>query len=117
MESRQVTLLRKGYFLGRLDFKYTHPYSRLRETHILSELEKEQLAESVRLNVLVNASYLSTVPKAGADLQKQLQTHLELTLPYLTKSSKMADIPKTKEELSYWKEFLKNKSKDVKEKK
>jgi hypothetical protein len=115
LESRQVTLLKKGYTLGRLDFTYTQKFSKLRESYILGELEKETMAEVVRLRLLTDAAFLSGINKAADTVYKSIDYFIELTLPYMNKSNKISN-EITAEEKEKWKAVLKEKNKQLKEK-
>lgn len=86
MDSRQVTLLTRGYLRGWLNFKYEQPLSRLREQLILKEVERDLLREVFELKVGMEASLLSSVVgrnKKAMDIPYDgLSEYSQLTLPY-----------------------------------
>lgn len=111
MESRQVTLLTKGYLSGRLNFEYTNPLSHLRESFILSVIEKEHIAEILKLRLQGQAGYITVNPREGGKaVQAVLDDYIQLSLPYAGKPSKIdhyasgKESPKTPDE---WKQILK----------
>ena len=79
MAGRLVTLLRKGYYLGRLNFEYNNPYSRLRESIILNDIETDEIRKISELRLLADSSYLSGVPKAGEDIYLEPDQPREFT--------------------------------------
>lgn len=110
MESRQVTLLTKGYLSGRLTFNYPQPLSRLRESFILASIEKEETAEILRLRLIAQSGFISINPKEGGKAaQTVIDDYIQLSLPYAAKTSKLnhytngKESPKTPEE---WKKIL-----------
>ena len=86
MASRQVTLLTRGYLTGRLDFKYKTPLSRLRERHILNEIEKELFKEFLVLRAQVDATVLSSIAGRSKEAfeapYKSVDSYSEIVLPY-----------------------------------
>lgn len=114
MDSRPVTLLTRGYLLGWLDFKYKHPFSRLRERLILREVERDLLKDIIQLRVTTESSLLSSVVghnKKALDIPYDgLEQYTQLILPYEYKKSKMnvEDVMANKD---YWVNFLKEKQK------
>lgn len=121
MESRQVILLTRGYTLGWLDFDYKQPLSKLRESFLLREIEKDIYKDSVFLRSIVDAALLSStvgrskkaldIPYAG------LERYSEITLPYIVKKTKMEDNMETAAILAKkdeWKAILEERKKALK---
>lgn len=109
MESRQVTLLTKGYLAGWLDFDYKNPYSRLRESFILMQIEKDLMADALYLRTLVQSQYIPVNPKESIKaVKKVMDEHTRITLPYTFNQVKI-DNDKTPEE---WKALLSNLNKN-----
>lgn len=120
MESRRVTLLTEGYLLGWLNFKYPNNFSELREELIISQVEKRKVAELMGLRINAYASLISGVlrqnTKLADEINKELASYSELTLPYLPKKdninkSSLPKIPTTPEEIAAWKNLLKERNK------
>lgn len=64
MESRRITLLRRGYYSGRLDFVNRTSLSALREQHILYTIEEEQIIEIAKVRALMDAAIAAGINKA-----------------------------------------------------
>lgn len=118
MESRQVTLLTRGYLLGWLTFDYHHPLSKLREKFILREVEKDLYKEIVALRGQVDASLLGTIAarnKQAFDVPyAAIQSYSELALPYIYKKDKIEEVVST-DNADYWTTFLEEKQKQLDE--
>ena len=112
MESRPATLLRLGYNSGRLSFKYPTILSRLREQHILADIEKEVLLGIIKLKAQLEASLLSNIVgrnKAAFDIPfDTLEDYSEIALPYLAKKDKIKakQLPGI-DDLEFWSKFHK----------
>lgn len=124
MESRRVTLLTEGYLLGWLNFEYPNIYSELRENIIISQIEKKKISELMNLRINAHASLLSGVlannVKLAQEIDKEISSYSELTLPYLPKKdtidkSKLPKLPTTPEEIAYWKNLLAERRKQTEE--
>ena len=107
MESRQVILLTKGYLAGWLDFKYKNRFSYLRESFILTQIEKDLVSEILHLRAIAQSQYISINPKEGGKhTQKVIDEYSRITLPYAFNQGKIKNDPqKTAEE---WKALLDN---------
>jgi hypothetical protein len=118
--SRTVTLLRRGYFTGRLNFEYKQPLSRLRENYILEEIEQDLLLDILRLRSHFEGGiygYAAASNKQALDIPyKTLKTYSELTLPYLVTKDKMVKSASLGD-TEYWRNFLVARQKEEKIKK
>lgn len=126
MESRRVTLLTEGYLLGWLNFKYPNPSSELRENIILSQIENKKVAEIMQLRITAHASLISGVlvnnPKIAKNIDDEISSYSELTLPYLPKrdnisKAKLPKLPTTPEEIASWKALLAKRNAESKKEK
>jgi len=120
LASRQVILLTKGYQLGRLDFKYKNPLSRLRETYLLREIEREEQIEILRIKTLVDAAMVggmnNRTKKLVAMPYDSLEEYAGLTLPYMYKKAKIDNTAiDTPEQIAYWKNILKEQKREFDE--
>ena len=104
--------------LGRLNFEYQHPYSRIRENYILSDIEREITKELLAVRVQVDAAILGGAAVYNKKLfdvpYDAFGTLAELTLPYTYKKDKIEateDVGKIDKE--YWINLLKEKRKEL----
>lgn len=104
MESRQVTLLKRGYYSGRLTFEYPQPLSHLREAIILSDIEREEYQRVFATRSLIDAvmAGASGNRKAFELPYETLKQYTKLALPYYTEKGKM-DKSISKDEIAQWK--------------
>jgi len=119
LASRQVTLLRRGWELGRLNFEYKQPLSRLRESFILRDIETDLYSEAIKLKATVDASIaaglIGKVKKPLDSAYSSVERYFELTLPYVSKNNKI-NKGIAPEDLKAWGQALKNAiAKDKKE--
>lgn len=117
MASRQVTLLKKGYYSGRLTFNYNQPYSRLRESFILEDIEQEAVADVLAKKVVLDAQIIPLNPKAAKGVYGIIDKYTELTLPYLSKTDKISDTAPgasstlSEDEKAYWRKVISERKK------
>ena len=101
MDSRQVTLLTKGYLAGWFDFKYPNRLSRFREAYIMSQIERDMTLQLLEVKAAAQIQYISVNPKDGGKAAKKvIDDYTRILLPYAAKQGKMGRVaePQTKEE-------------------
>lgn len=110
MESRQISLLRKGYLLGRLDFKYKNPLSLARERHIINALEQEMVLKIVenqlQMDCAVASGLIAHDKKAFKIVKDSYDKYLQIALPYAHKNTNIDSNKLDKEALKEMKAFL-----------
>ena len=93
MDSRQVSLLTKGYLNGWLTFDYKTPLSRVREAFILSHIERDVYLDVYRTKVGMTSALAGGLiahdNKAKDIIKKPFDQYLELALPYQFKKSRI----------------------------
>lgn len=121
MASRQVTLLAKAFFAGRLDFKYPNKFSRVREQFILDFTERELIADVLDKKLQVESQLISVSPHTAKDVYTSInkniiEQYMRLRLPYMGNKDNIvgANNPLSEEEKIYWKQVMKERTEQFK---
>lgn len=121
MASRQVTLLAKAFFAGRLDFKYTNIFSRVREQFVLDYTEQENVADILSKRLEVEAALIAVSPHTAKDMYNSvnkniIDPYIRLRLPYLIKKDNIngGNSTLSAEEIAHWKAVMKERKEQFK---
>lgn len=121
MASRQVTLLAKAFFAGRLNFKYTNVFSRTREQFVLDYIEQETICDILSKRLLAETALISIGPATAKDMYNSvnkniIDPYIRLRLPYLVNKDNIStgNAPLTDTEKEYWKQVLKERKEQFK---
>lgn len=121
MASRRVNLLAKAFFAGRLTFKYTNPFSRVREQFVLDYIEQENIADILTKRLTVESALVSISPATAKDMYTSvnkniIDPYIRLRLPYLVDKDNIVsgNAPLSDEEKEHWKQIMKERTEQFK---
>jgi len=108
LESHHVILLTEGYLRGWLDFEDKTPFSSLRESYILHQVERNCLLDVIKVKIFRD-SVLATIPGNTQAIQPLMDLYgsfLDLALPSASSKSTIESKQLSADSIKELKELL-----------